>query len=62
MIMWVKSENIKLTANAAHSKIEKGNGNVSKRQQLDHRTDNSRRSPIGIQCSEKFPHPEASFT
>ena len=27
-------------------------GNVSKRQQPDHRTDNSRRSQIGLQCSE----------
>ena len=37
-------------------------GNVSKRQQPDYREDNSRRSPIGLQCSEKFPHPEASFS
>ena len=37
-------------------------GNVPKRQQPDHRKDNSRRSPTGLQCSEKFPHPEASFS
>ena len=36
--------------------------NVSKRQQPDHRTDNSRRSPTGLQCSEKFLHQEASFS
>ena len=33
-------------------------GNVSKRQQPDHRKNNSRRSPAGLQCSEKFPQPE----
>ena len=37
-------------------------GNVSKRQQPDHRVDNSRRPPMGLQCSEKHPHPEASFS
>ena len=39
-------------------------GNVSKipAQQPDHITDNNRRSPIGPQCSEKFPYPEASFS
>ena len=37
-------------------------GNVSKRQQPDHKADNNRRSPTGLQCSEKFPHPEASFS
>ena len=37
-------------------------GNVPKRQQPDHRADNSRRSPTGPQCNEKFPHPEASFS
>ena len=37
-------------------------GNVPKRQQPDHRKDNSRRSPTGLQCGEKFPHPEASFS
>ena len=31
-------------------------GNVSKRQQPDHRADNSRRSPTGLQCNEKFSH------
>ena len=36
--------------------------NVSKRQQPDHRTDNTRMSPIGLQCSEQLPHPEASFS
>ena len=35
-------------------------GNVSKRQQPDQIKNNSRRSPTGLQCSEKFPHPEAS--
>ena len=29
-------------------------GNVSKRQQPDHRADNSRRPPMGLQCSEKL--------
>ena len=37
-------------------------GNVSKRQQPRYRSDNSRRSPIGLQCSEKLPHMEASFS
>ena len=37
-------------------------GNVSKRQQPDHRKNNNRRSPTGLQCNEKFPHPEASFS
>ena len=37
-------------------------GNVSKRQQPDHRKDNSRSSPTGFQFSEIFPHPEASFS
>ena len=37
-------------------------GNMSKRQQPDHRTENSRRSPIGLQYSDKFPHPEAFFS
>ena len=36
-------------------------GNVSKRQQPDHRADNSRRPPMGLQCSEKLPHPDAFF-
>ena len=36
-------------------------GNVSKRQQHDHRTDNSR-SQKGLQSSEKLPHLEASFS
>ena len=31
-------------------------GNVSNRQQPDHRTDNCRRSPIGLQCSDKRPY------
>ena len=43
--------------------IEKEMVNVSKReQQPDHRTDNSRRPPIGLQCSEKLPHSEVSFS
>ena len=29
-------------------------GNVPKRQQPDHRVDNSRRSPTGLQCNEKY--------
>ena len=37
-------------------------GNVSKGQQPDHRKNNSRRSLTGLQCSETFPHPEASFS
>ena len=37
-------------------------GNVSKRQQPDHRADNSRRPPMSFQCSEKLPHPEAFFS
>ena len=37
-------------------------GNVSKRQQPDHRANNSRRPPMGLQCSEKLPYPEASFS
>ena len=32
-------------------------GNVPKRQQPDHRSDNSRRSPTCLQCNEKFSHP-----
>ena len=43
------------------SKLRKEIGNVSKRQQPDHRADNSRRPPMGLLCSEKIPHPEASF-
>ena len=37
-------------------------GNVPKRQQPYHRADNSRRSPTGLQCNEKFSHPEASLS
>ena len=37
-------------------------GNVSKRQQPDQRADNSWRPPMGLQCSEKFPHPEVFFS
>ena len=37
-------------------------GNVSKRQQPDHRADNSRRPPIGLQCSEKLSNLEAFFS
>ena len=37
-------------------------GNVPKRQQPDHRKNNSRWSPTVLQCSEKFPHSEASFS
>ena len=33
-------------------------GNVPKRQQPDHKKNNTRRSPTGLQCSEKFPHSE----
>ena len=36
-------------------------GNVSKRQKHDRRIDNSRRSPTGLRCSEKFLHPEATM-
>ena len=38
-------------------KLRKEMGNVSKRQQPDHRADNSRRPPMGIQCSEKLQYP-----
>ena len=31
-------------------------GNVPKRQQPDHRADNSRKSPSGLHCNEKFSH------
>ena len=37
-------------------------GNVSKKQQPDQIKNNSRGSPTGLQCSEKFPHLEASFS
>ena len=37
-------------------------GNVSKRQQPDLRADNSHRPPMGLQCSEKLPHPQASLS
>ena len=37
-------------------------GNLSKRQQPDHRADNSRRPPMSVLCSEKLPHPEAPFS
>ena len=37
-------------------------GNVSKRQQPDHRAEKSRRSPMGLQCSQILPHPQASFS
>ena len=36
-------------------------GNVSKRQQPDQIKNNSRGSPTGLQCSEKFPHPEKTI-
>ena len=39
------------------NKIENGNWDGWKRQP-DHRADNSRRLPMGLQCSEKLPHPE----
>ena len=42
--------------------LRKETGNVTKRQQPDHRAVNSRRPPMGLQCSEKLPHPEASFS
>ena len=37
-------------------------GNVSKRQQPDHRADNNRRPPMGLQSSQKLPQAEASFS
>ena len=37
-------------------------GNVSKRQQPDHRQNDSRRLPTGLRCREKFTHPETSFS
>ena len=42
-------------------KLRKEMGNVLKKQQPDHRTDNSIRSPTGLQCSEKFLHPKYWF-
>ena len=33
-------------------------GNVSKRQQPDHRTGNSRRSPTGLPMQQEIPAPE----
>ena len=50
--------------NIAYIKLRMEMGNVSKRQQPDHRTltDNSRRSQIGLQCSGNFPQSEASFS
>ena len=48
--------------NKLHVKLRMEMGNVSQRQQPDHGADNSRRPPIGLQCSEKLPHPEASFS
>ena len=41
-----------------HVKIYYGNGFTSKRQQPDHRADNYRRTPIGLQRSKKLPHLE----
>ena len=38
-------------------KLRKEMGNVSKGQQPDHIADNSRSPPMGLQCSEKLPHP-----
>ena len=35
---------------------------VPKRQQPDHGADNSRRPTMGLECSEKLPHPEESFS
>ena len=43
-------------------KLRMEKGNLSKRRQPDHRTDNNRRSPMGLQCTEKFPYPESSFS
>ena len=37
-------------------------GNMSKKQQLDQSADNSRKPPMGLQCSEKLPHPETCFS
>ena len=36
--------------------------NVSKRKQPDHRADNNSMPSMGLQCCEKLPHPEASFS
>ena len=35
--------------------------NVSKRQQPDNRADNSRKPPMGLQCSDKLPHPKFDY-
>ena len=53
MFTYVTSKDIKL-----RMEME----NVSKRQQPDHRADNRGKPPMGLQCSGKLPHPEASFS
>ena len=45
-----------------HVKLRMEMGNVSKRQQPDHRADNSRRPPMGLQRSEKPPHHVCQFS
>ena len=46
----------------SYIKLRMEMGNVSKRKQTDHREDNNRGTPMSIQCSEKLPHPEESFS
>ena len=55
-------KSIKLNIHEYAIKLRMEMGNVSKRQQPDQIKNNSRGSPTGLQCSEKFPHPEASFS
>ena len=58
-----KRKNVYIIINVVYGmKLRMEIGNVSKRQQPDHRKNNSRRSLTGLQCREKFPHPEASFS
>ena len=35
---------------------------MSKRQQPEKSADNNRRPPMGLQCSEKIPHPEVGLS
>ena len=53
-----------LRAQGAHDiiiKLRIEMGNMSKRQQLDKRAENSRRPPMSLQYSEKILHPEEGF-
>ena len=62
VVYWISTLNKMNWSFIAYAiKLRMEMGNVSKRQQPDYRTDNSRRSPTGLQCSEKFPHPETKL-